>query len=229
MSTNYIKSGLVYTLINDAYVVGNLSRAIHCQNAIEDRKNEIREIHILEEIDNNGQYQVASILVNAFCQMPTLETVYIPKTITTIGGGAFCENQNLKNVIFEENSQLTTIGSDAFRDCPSLEKIILPPSVKEIQVAAFANFSQLSYLVYCGTTIFPNSNLIYPKNNTEILDLKIFVVHGLYLNNYFGKYRVISTSECISDRTIKAKFLTCFMRNRYLRNSILILCFMILK
>ena len=165
------------------------------------------------------------ILVNKSAQ----HFIYNPKTITTIGGGAFCENKNFKNVIFEENSQLTTIGSGAFRDCPSLEKIILPPSVKEIQVAAFANFSQLSYLVYCGTTIFPNSNIIYPKNNTEILDLKIFVVYGLYLNNYFGKYRVISTSECISDRTIKAKFLTCFMRNRYLRNSILILCFMILK
>ena len=131
-------------------------------------------------------------------------------------------------MFFEENSQLTTIQNNAFRDCPSLEKIILPPSVNEIQNAAFANFDHLSIIVYCGTTIFPNSNIIYPKNNSEIHDLKIFVVHGLYHSNYFGKYRVISTSECISDRTIKARFLTCFMRYRCL-SSILILCFMILK
>ena len=227
MTNNYIKSGLIYTLSNDAYVVGNLSQWLNCGNALEDR-NGMREIQILGKIDSNDQRQVTTILSNAFCRIPTIETVYIPKTITTIGGGAFCENQNLRNVIFEKNSQLTTIKDGAFRDCPSLEKIILPPSVKEIQYAAFANFSQLSYLVYCGTTVFLNYKIIYPKNASETHDLKIFVVHGLYLNNYFGKYRVISTSECISDRTIKARYLTCSVRNRYL-HSILIFCFIVLK
>ena len=228
MTKKYIvKSGIIYTLNNGAYVVGNLSRMINCGNALEDR-NGMREIQIIGKIDSNDQYQVTSITQNAFCQKPIIETVYIPKTITTIDLGAFCYNQNLRNVIFEKNSQLTTIRDGAFIGCPSLEKIIIPPSVKDIQYAAFANFSQLSYLVYCGTTVFLNYKIIYPKNASETHDLKIFVVHGLYLNNYFGKYRVISTSECISDRTIKARFLTCSMRNRYL-HSILIFCFIVLK
>ena len=63
-------------------------------------------------------YTVTSIGDNAFYACTKLSSVYIPNTVTSIGNNAFnyCYNK-LNSVTFEENSNLTTIGSYAFYYC----------------------------------------------------------------------------------------------------------------
>ncbi|MBR6278126.1 MAG: leucine-rich repeat domain-containing protein [Bacteroidales bacterium] len=73
----------------------------------------------------------------------SITEVIIPEEITRIGGYAFCDCYDLKNVIFEGNSSLNRIGGHAFEDCFELTEITLPPSLKEIGSSAFRSCDAL--------------------------------------------------------------------------------------
>lgn len=64
------------------------------------------------------------------------EEIVIPKTVTDISF-AFSQNYKLKNVCFEENSAITSVGDSAFLGCTSLANIKLPDSVISIGPDAF--------------------------------------------------------------------------------------------
>ena len=225
MTTTYIEGDIIYSLVDNEYVVGNSSRWENCGNAL---SNTVKDINILEEINNNGNYFVTRIITNAFCQNSLIETVFIPKTIRIIDYAAFLDCSNLKNLTIASNSQLKQIKGDAFNYCPKLEKVYIPPSVNVIEKYAFGNFSQLSVIVYCGGTSFTDAQIISPANDFEATELKIFVVYGVYHHNYFGKYRVLSTSECIYDQNIKGRFPTYFAPNLFPK-CLVFICFSLLK
>lgn len=63
----------------------------------------------------------------------------------------FFQGENIKTVIFEENSICHTIGDVAFSGCRNLEKIYIPNSVKSIGSGAFADCINLKQV------IIPNS------------------------------------------------------------------------
>ena len=67
----------------------------------------------------------------------TATSLIIPASVTTIAPYAFSNCKNLKNVMFEENSQLTSIGERAFDHCNSLISITIPDSVTTIDYCAF--------------------------------------------------------------------------------------------
>ncbi|MCQ2981786.1 MAG: leucine-rich repeat domain-containing protein [Treponemataceae bacterium] len=68
---------------------------------------------------------------------PNLESVTIPSSVKNIYNVAFYCNQNLKEVIFEENSTLEFLGAMAFAYTPSLKAIPLPNSLKELSQQVF--------------------------------------------------------------------------------------------
>ncbi len=72
---------------------------------------------------------VVGINVGVFAEQTLLEKVTIPSTIKQILGNAFSGAINLKEVIFEENSELTSIAVGAFNGCVALESISIPDSV----------------------------------------------------------------------------------------------------
>ena len=63
--------------------------------------------------------------------------VFVPKSVTEIRKNAFDGRTNLREVVFEEGSQLRTVGREAFNNCTSLRGIDLPDSVVEIGLDAF--------------------------------------------------------------------------------------------
>ena len=79
--------------------------------------------------------------------LKNLLQVTIPNTVTTIGAvavngagyGPFNFCTKLNKVIFEENSQLTFIGTSTFNSCSALKSITIPPTVTYIGVNAFAS------------------------------------------------------------------------------------------
>lgn len=98
------------------------------------------------ETSSNSSYENPSIVYQY--ELPSylndITTVIIPKDVKKIGSGAFRWFNNLYNVTFEDESELTNIESFAFGDCISLESIILPSSLKTIGYGAFAGCTSLN-------------------------------------------------------------------------------------
>jgi len=86
---------------------------------------------------------ILTIEDSAFGSTFALTSIFIPNTVTSIGYGAFWGANLLSSVIFEEGSQLTSIGSYAFRYCGPLSRINLPDSVLEISEFAFIDCPNL--------------------------------------------------------------------------------------
>ena len=70
--------------------------------------------------------KITLITVGMFTGCSSLETIKIPTGITSIENGAFLNCTSLKEVIFEENSQLISIGASAFKKCIKLKSIEIP-------------------------------------------------------------------------------------------------------
>ena len=78
----------------------------------------------------------------------TLKKVTISNTITKIGTDAFSGLESLETVVFEENSQLTSIGEGAFGACWNLTSITIPNSVTNIGDNAIPSSDNLTCTIY---------------------------------------------------------------------------------
>lgn len=87
-----------------------------------------------------------SVPDSVFINCTGLTDVYISNSVKQIGSHAFEGCTSLKNVVFEENSQLETIGWGAFTNTP-IESIELPNSVKTIRNEAFKDCTLLTNIV----------------------------------------------------------------------------------
>ena len=97
-------------------------------------------------IYDDGEYSVIFIGEGAF-YYSTLTSIEIPNSVTEIGESAFEGCHSLTNVIFGENSQLTSIGGNAFRYCTSLTSIEIPNSVTSIGSFNFDGCSSLKDII----------------------------------------------------------------------------------
>lgn len=83
----------------------------------------------------------------AFYGIRTLpQTIKIPETVTDIRERAFAECPNIKNVNFEENSQLTNINEAAFYKCSALSSVSIPFGVERINPYTFYKCTSLEKL-----------------------------------------------------------------------------------
>lgn len=91
---------------------------------------------------------VTTIDAGCFYNNISLVSVTIPNTVVSISPdaiyGTFQDCISLEEVIFEENSSLTTIGSYTFKGCTSLTNIVLPNTVTTLGQASFSGCSSLS-------------------------------------------------------------------------------------
>lgn len=72
-----------------------------------------------------------------------LQTILLPKSVTSIDDNAFFSCHSLNKVVIYDNS-VKTIGMAAFEYCSSLADIILPEGVTTIARSAFYNCTKLS-------------------------------------------------------------------------------------
>ncbi len=81
----------------------------------------------------------------------SITKVTIPSTVTIIGQSSFSWCVNISELIFEKNSQLTTIKSQAFDTCPALTTVKLPASITTMGDYIFSGFG-MQLKVYCEAT-----------------------------------------------------------------------------
>lgn len=105
--------------------------------------------------------RVTSVLGGAIGYFGKLKTVYMSPTVKTLGPDAFSACDSLENIIFGENSQLTSIegGSEsyalggviikgAFSRCSSLKSVTLPASLKRLHGGAFYKCENLESVTF---------------------------------------------------------------------------------
>lgn len=85
---------------------------------------------------------------SSFAYCTGLNSVTIPNQTVEIKDMAFLCCTNIKNVVFENNSNLKIIGRQAFDRCLSIEKLFIPDSVESIGINAFAECNSLQEVVF---------------------------------------------------------------------------------
>jgi len=90
---------------------------------------------------------IKSIEGRAF-MMTSLTSIYIPNSVQTIGDYAFAMSTYLTEITFQENSQLTEIGSYAFISSSLVKSLEIPKSVTHIREYAFASLGSMSSLSF---------------------------------------------------------------------------------
>lgn len=98
------------------------------------------------KLPNNEKYTelVCADGYGMFANCKLLTSITIPSYIKIIGLSCFSGCTSLESVVFEENSQLTTLKQKAFINCTSLSSIELPDSVETIGNQAFYQCTSLT-------------------------------------------------------------------------------------
>ena len=76
-----------------------------------------------------------------------MEKLFIPNTVREFGKYAFGGCRNLREIIFEPDPQLETIGDDCFESC-GFEEVTIPKSVRSIECGAFRYCRNLRSLTF---------------------------------------------------------------------------------
>ena len=136
----------------------------------------VTAIHCMEESSGGGRggfkdcrnltsvtipNSVTYIQGGTFSGCSSLTSITIPNSVTSIGdfyGGAFKGCTSLTSVIFEDNSNITSIGDYAFSSCSSLTSIDIPNSVTSIGKQAFLGCSSLTSMTIDMSNIVGDLN-----------------------------------------------------------------------
>ena len=104
----------------------------------------------LKIVDGFENTVITTTSWNTFYGCTSLQSIQLPKSLTSIGGSAFYGCTSLQSIQLPES--LTIIGSSAFNGCSSLVVITLPASLTNIESNAFAYCSSLQYIRIEATT-----------------------------------------------------------------------------
>ena len=146
---------------------------------------------------NDIEFKVVAIGQNAFTPSdtpnPLLLSVSIPEGVTSIGGWAFCQCNNLKTVKFPQS--LKVIERYAFAYCENLEGVDIPENLTRIGDSAFNGCKNLIYVRFApnvsskGDYPFPENLKVawLPKEGMGIdavnlfqSSVKCFVAYGIH-------------------------------------------------
>ena len=117
----------------------------------------------------------------------SLESITIPRTVTSIGNDAFAGCTSLRSVTFQglngsATPSITSIGARAFDGCSALENITIPATVTNMGAYSFRNCSSMEYIRMLPTT--PPTAGAYMFNNTINNPLTIYVPDATSLAAY---------------------------------------------
>ena len=112
----------------------------------------LQTIHIPAGVGHIGE--------GAFRNTISLQTIRIPRLVQTLMNLTFENATSLREVTFEEGSQLEFIYDGVFRGATALQTIQIPASVLSIREDAFANTTNLRQVIF-----EPNSEIIHIDPN----------------------------------------------------------------
>ena len=137
-----------------------------------------------------------------------LGDVFVPSSVVEITERAFCNNQSLTAIKFENSSEtaetaltkipayafqecynlnevilsdsITEIGEYAFENCESLTSIVIPKSVKTIAEGAFEGCTNLTNIIFESEELVIGERAFYGTGITELIVSENLVQIGAY-------------------------------------------------
>ena len=110
---------------------------------------------------------VSELWDSAFYDCPSLTSVSIPSSVTSIGRTAFGRCSNLASISIP--SGVTSIGDGAFSGCSALSSIMIPSSITSIGKACFSSCNSLQSInIPLGVTTIEDSSFSNCKGLTSI-------------------------------------------------------------
>ena len=100
------------------------------------------ENSVIKSIEFEEGSELTDIGKNAFKGCKNLTSIVLPAGVTTVGDGAFADCSNLTSVTFEENCQITNLGSECFTNTAIVE-FTVPKTLQVLGPMAFSNVSTL--------------------------------------------------------------------------------------
>ena len=134
---------------------------------------------------------VTSIGNNAFYKCTSLTSVVIPSSVTSIGEYAFNYCSSLTSVVIGDS--VTSIGEHAFWHCTSLTSVTIPNSVTSIGNWAFGECTSLTSIEFEDTTdwyrVGNKTDWENKENGTLITYPNDFGINE-FASGYYGSYRL---------------------------------------
>lgn len=161
--------------IRETKFFNNLTEPLIMQDVLVLAPATVDEVLIIRE-------GVTKIQKDAFALNSSLKQVTIPSTVVSIGESAFSRCSNLEEVIFTENSNITTLESQVFSYCKKLTSInmtnlkaletisynafdsvsvsnfVIPSTVETIATTAFYNAAIVAFDVQDGSASFVDTD-----------------------------------------------------------------------
>ena len=144
-------------------------------------------------------------LVGKLSNFSKVEKVNIHKLVKVVGASAFYGAESLKEVNFDSEGVLDTLGLYAFKNCTKLETINLPSTIKAMSEGAFDGCTLLKYneyegANYIGSTAKPCMLLIKAKEGAT--KCKVNKDCQVICASAFENNTIISTIEFEDDNTL---------------------------
>ena len=112
---------------------------------------------------------------NAFSKYSALERVIIPDSVTKIDANAFAECPKLETIDIPEG--VTTVGSSAFSHCTGLKSVTIPESMTKIGYQAFFDCTSVKEIVYNGTKE-QWDKIVFEDGNDKLKDVTVTFKNG---------------------------------------------------
>ena len=123
-----------------------------------------------------------------------IKHIVIGQNITSIGNYAFAYSQNVEDITFEENSQLTHIGILSFMNLPKVTEVVLPEKVTSLGAYAFGDCFAL-------TSVYIPQRMQFMQKSafSGAADVTLDVAEGSYGQEYADKYSMKYTTRVYED------------------------------
>lgn len=155
--------------------------------------NNYKQVKIIDE----------DAFINDFYGNESIKKVVIPSSVVEIKKRAFANNSNLEEVIFEDNSKLTTIEDEAFINNSSLNSFTIPSKVSYIGEKVFLGSSITTFV---SNETFEWKDDVLLGKNTGVIDH----YYAMYVNPFAQNIRfpdevkTISSYICLGNKSIKS-------------------------
>lgn len=156
----------------------------NCKAIVNTAKNELVAVCAVSTIPIN----VTSLGYQCFAHYPSLESIEIPDSVTSIGSCAFAFT-SLKKVKIPNG--VTTIKTGTFQGCTSLTSIEIPNGVTEIKDLAFAGCHNLTSIeIPSSVTNISNSAFFQCFRLVEVINKSNLRIDtgSKYSDGYIGYY-----------------------------------------